>query len=92
MPNKIGRKKTKHFVDGQTRYERNHYPGSLTRAPTTVTRLTLPIPLLTGLRTMAHNRKTTVANLIRQMIYHHVQAPNYDVYLGRPPMHSVRRY
>lgn len=50
------------------------------------------MPVATGLRKMANNRKCTVAHLIRQMIYHHVEPPDYDVYVGRPKGHPVVHY
>jgi len=59
------------------------------QVPTKEIHLTLPVPVLVGLKHMAHNRKCTVAHVIRQMIYHHLSGPEYKVYLGRLPGHRI---
>lgn len=58
------------------------------KVPTTVMRLTLPVSVMVGLRKQAHNRKCTVAHLVRQMIYHHLDKDNYAIYVGRPTGHK----
>ena len=59
------------------------------KIPTTYHSLCLPVPVMVGLRKMAHDRKCTVSHLIRQMIYHHLDYADYSIYVGRPPRHKL---
>lgn len=64
----------------------------LPTVPTKAIHLRLPVPVAVGLRKMANNRKCTMAHLIRQMIYHHLDGQDYAIYVGRPRSHPVVRY